>query len=134
MAHSASGSFSGQAPLALSSCRFTGAKLPEEFRIKLPTVVGNDRIWDTESATNVSPDEIFSLRCRYGCQGFGFHPFGEVVDGNHCVFYMPLALRHRTNQVQSPLCERPRANNRYKRFGRDMRNVTEALVFVTPFH
>ncbi|CAL9018019.1 unnamed protein product [Prunus brigantina] len=41
------------------------AELPEDFRIKLPAIIGDDRIRDTESATNVSPYEVFHPGCRY---------------------------------------------------------------------
>ncbi|KAI5338862.1 hypothetical protein L3X38_018134 [Prunus dulcis] len=82
----------------------------------------------------MSPDEFLDSCCRYGCQGFGFYPFGEVVNGNHCIFYLTLALRHWANQVQSPLCERPRTHDRRERFSRDMWDVTEALAFVTLLH
>ncbi|KAI5313045.1 hypothetical protein L3X38_042219 [Prunus dulcis] len=92
MAYSASGSFSGQAPLASSSCRFN--KLPKEFRVKLPAIIDDDCIGKTESAANVSPDEVFHPGCHYGYESFGLHPFVEIVHSNHDIVDLafPLAL------------------------------------------
>ncbi|KAI5335005.1 hypothetical protein L3X38_025138 [Prunus dulcis] len=43
------------------------AELPEEFQIKLPTINGDDCVWDTESTADVGPHEVLYFGSRYGC-------------------------------------------------------------------
>ncbi|CAL2257391.1 unnamed protein product [Prunus armeniaca] len=54
------------------------------------------------------------------CEGFGFGPFGEVINGYDCELKLTLALWHGAYEIESPLGEWPRARHRSEWFGRKL--------------
>ena len=57
-------------------------KIPVYPAIALWPIVGYNRLGYYESAHNVLPYELNNFFIFDGCEGFGFYPFTEIVDGN----------------------------------------------------
>ncbi|CAL9020963.1 unnamed protein product [Prunus brigantina] len=130
MAHSSSGSIYGHSPLASPSFFFSVFLIKVVEAIKLFTVVRDDCIWEAESANDVFPYEVLDFSSGDCSKGFGFDPLCEVVHNDDCKFELSLALRHRANEIQSPLCERPRTDHRGERFGWQLWNRAKSLALV----
>jgi len=85
-----------------------GVELNEFFIYKLPTIIGDDCMWDAISAYDILRNELLYLLGYSGGKRFGFYPLGEVVDGYYQEFYLAFAGGEGAEDVHSPLCERPR--------------------------
>lgn len=79
--------------------------MPKARAVKLLAFVGDDRVWEAKPANNIFPHETLDFSNGDYCQDFGFNPFCKVVYGK---FELSLALWYGADEVQSPLCERPR--------------------------
>ncbi|CAL2237461.1 unnamed protein product [Prunus armeniaca] len=67
-------------------------------------------------------------------KGFDFDPLCEVVHRDDCEFELSLTLRHRANEIQSLLCERPGTDHWGERLGRQLRNQAKTLALVALLH
>ena len=85
------------------------AILPKVLTVKLETVVRNECVWNSEAGNNVLPDEFLGIYVPNVGQRFSFHPFGEVIGSNYYVSLVPCSFGERTDNIKTPLSERPRA-------------------------
>lgn len=84
-----------------------GEKLLELGIVKLPTVLCDDDMRYAEMTYKTLLNEISNATRRYSSQSFGFGPFGKIIDNRNGVFDLAFSLRHRTNEVKSPLDKGP---------------------------
>ena len=70
-----------------------GTVLTEFVIIELAAIVHNERVWYTEPRGDVFMDKRVYVPLSDGRVGFGFGPFGEVVDGNNYVVAFSLSWR-----------------------------------------
>ena len=56
-------------------------------------IIHNELVWDTKSHGDVFVDECLYVPLSNGKEGFGFGPFGEVVDGDDYVAALSLGWR-----------------------------------------
>lgn len=92
--------------------------MPKARAIELFTVVGDDCVQEAESVDDVFPYEVLDFGDSDRGKGFGLDPLCKVVHYDDRKFEMSLTLRHRGDEVQSPLREQPRTDNQGERFGR----------------
>ena len=109
-----------------------GAKLPEHKCVELATVV--EYPWDAEPAENVLYHEIFYLLFSNGSQLFSFCPLGEVVHGDDGEPDLPLCYGERSYQINSPLNERPWADDRGLKHSWSVGHAGEFLTLVTTLY
>ena len=63
-------------------------KFLERCVIKLSSIVRHKHPWYSKSAHNTLPDEVINILLRNFCQGFSFHPLGEVINSHHRKFHL----------------------------------------------
>ena len=85
------------------------AILPEVLAIKLETVVRDECVWSSEAGNNVLPDEFLGIHVPNVGQRFSLHPFSEVISSNDYVSLVPCSFGERTDDIKTPLSERPGA-------------------------
>ena len=85
------------------------AILLEVLAIKLETVVRDECVWSSEVGNNVFPDEFLGIHVPNVGQRFSLHPFGEVIGSNYYVSLVPCSFGERTDNIKTPLSERPGA-------------------------
>ena len=85
---------------------------------------------NAEVAYYTFPDKFLNFFTGNHGQGFGFCPFGEVVDGDHCILEYWASYWHRTDQIYSPDCEEPWQGHRSELLWMRSRNARESLAFV----
>ena len=85
------------------------AILPEVLAIKLETVVRDECVWSSEAGNNVLPDEFLGIHVPNVGQRFSLHPFSEVIGSNDYVSLVPCSFGERTDDIKTPLSERPGA-------------------------
>uniref|UniRef100_A0A2N9EPN2 Uncharacterized protein n=1 Tax=Fagus sylvatica TaxID=28930 RepID=A0A2N9EPN2_FAGSY len=54
-----------------------------ESVVKLSSVVRHQDSWNSESTNDALPDEVLDIFLSDRRQGFCFHPFGKVINGDH---------------------------------------------------
>ena len=73
--------------------------------VKLFLIVGDDNVWDSKPADNVSLDEVCVLCLSDRGEWLCFNPFGEVTDCHDGELGMCPSSRKRANQVYPSFCE-----------------------------
>ena len=105
-----------------------GAEVLEVLVVELPSIVGDDGVRQSEPEDDGLLDEVLHLPLGDLRQGLGLDPLREVVDGDNDE--LPLARRwwEWTENVDSPLGEGPRSDNRSNLAGRLVLNVGVLLT------
>ena len=80
----------------------------EAFVIKLKSIVRDEAMRDPEPGDNVFLDKFLGVYIFDVCQGLGFNPFGEIVCANQHISLVTCYFGERANNIQAPLCKRPR--------------------------
>lgn len=106
------------------------AKFFEFGIVELLAVVGDNGLRDPETAHNGLPNELGGTLLGNLGKRLCFHPFGEVIDGEHSKLYLNSASRQRADKIDSPLSERVGAAEPDQFCWRGMWDVGEALAFV----
>ena len=99
--------------------------------IKLSSIVRHKHPWYSKSAHNTLPDEVINILLRNFCQGFSFHPLGEVINSHHRKFHLSGPSWERTQNIQPLLCKRPWGHHWGKVLRWLSRDVTELLTLIT---
>ena len=63
-------------------------KIPERCVIKLPSIVKHKHSRFPEPTHNTLLDEVLNILLCDFCQGFSFHPFGEVINPYYQKFHL----------------------------------------------
>ena len=85
------------------------AILPKVLTVELKTIVGNECTWSSEAGDNVLSDEFLGVHVPNVGQRFSLHPFSEVIGSNYYVSLVPRSFGERTDNIKTPLCEHPGA-------------------------
>ena len=117
--------------MVLHSKLFT--KFPERCVVELSSIVRHQYPRYPESAYNVLLDEVLDILLCNFCQGFDFHPLSEIIYSYHQKLHLPSSGWKGAQNIQSPLCERPRGHHWREIFCWLSRNVAEALTLITYF-
>ena len=72
-------------------------------------IVGNECTWSSETGDNVLPDEFLGIHVPNVGQRFNLHPFSEVIGSDYYVSLVPCSFGERSDNIKTPLCERPGA-------------------------
>ncbi|CAL2256665.1 unnamed protein product [Prunus armeniaca] len=88
----------------------------EARAIELFTIVGDDCVQKDESVDDAFPYEVLNFCGGDRSKSFSFDPLCKVVYCDDYEFELALPLRHRADEVQSPLYERPRTDHLGERF------------------
>ena len=84
--------------------------------VELFPIIGDDRVWDSEPADYVSPDEVYALCLGDHGEWFCFYPFGEVIDFHDGKLSLCLRSKERADQVYPLFYKRPGADDRREWF------------------
>ena len=106
-------------------------KFLERCVIKLSSIVRHKHPWYSKSAHNTLPDEVINILLRNFCQGFSFHPLGEVINSHHRKFHLSGLNWEMTQNIQPLLCKRPWGHHWGKVLRWLSRDVTESLTLIT---
>ena len=90
----------------VDSSALRGAENSELIGIEVRSVVRDDAVWDSISERQFS-DKTDSGASVKVLDGFGFDPFGKLVDCNEHVSESASAGPQRSNHIQSPNSEGP---------------------------
>ena len=60
-----------------------GTQFSARFVVELSSIVRHQDSWNSESTHDALPDEVLDIFLSDCCQGFCFHPFGKVINGDH---------------------------------------------------
>ena len=88
-------------------------------------------MWDSKLADNVSPDEVYVFRLSDYREWFSLHPFGEVLDRHNGEFSLCSSNGEWADQVYSPFCKWPGADDGRERFGGLSQDMGKSLTLVT---
>ena len=75
--------------------------------VKLGAIVGDDVTWHPIPTDNVPPCEQLGRSGCYLGDWLGFHPLGEVLDGDKCEAKVALCRREGVDDVKPPPHEGP---------------------------
>ena len=93
-------------------------------------IIGDDRMWDSESGDDVSLDEVHALRLGDRGEWFCSYPLGEIIDRHNGEFGLCPSGGEWTNQVYSPSCKLPGADERREPMRRLSWDMGKSLAFV----
>ena len=86
---------------------------------------------NTEPADNVPLDEVYAFGLSDCGQRFDLYPLSEVIDSNDSELGLSPGSWEWSYQVYTPLCERPKADDRRQWLWRLFQDVGESLAFIT---
>ena len=85
------------------------AILPKVLTVELKTIVGNECTWNSEAGDDVPLDEFLGIHVPNVGQRFSLHLFSEVISSDYYVSLVPRSFGERSDNIKTPLRERPRA-------------------------
>ena len=88
------------------------AHLLQSRIVKLFFDISDDRVQDSKPADDVSPDEVCALYLCDREEWFCFYLLSEIINCHNDEFGLCLSSWKWADQVYSPFCERPRADDR----------------------
>ena len=75
---------------------------PEDFTIKLKSIVRDEGMGDSKSCDNIFPNKSFGIHVFDICQWFSFNPFGEIVYADQQIPLISCHLREIAHNIQPP--------------------------------
>ena len=81
---------------------------PKGFAIKLKSIVQDESMRYSIVSDDVLPKKFLYVHISDICQRLHFNPFGEIVDPDQQIFLIFRYFRKKTNNIQAPLCKRPK--------------------------
>ena len=62
----------------------------------------------SEASDNVLPEKLLYVHISDIRQRLSFNPFGEIICADQQIFFISRCFRKWANNIQAPLCKRPR--------------------------
>lgn len=112
---------------------YVSYEVPEEFAVKLLTIVWYQRPRYPRWAYDVASDEVYYLATRDNGHNFCFGPFGKILYSYCHEFLLPHSLWKRTQDVCPPSRKRSGARYVWLQCGRAINGVGKPLANVTFF-
>lgn len=100
---------------------------------ELGTIIWDYCVWQTESANDVFPIELYDSVYCDGHNGLCFYPLGEVVYNNYQEFMLVNCHKEGPQNVIPPNVNEPRGGHGSKIYCRGMIYICKFLAFVAIF-
>ena len=94
-------------------------------------VVSDDGMRDTELKNNVLPNEVCAFGLGDSRLWLSLYPLGEVINCDDSELSLSTDGQEWSDQLYTPLCKRPRTNDRSQWFWRLFWDMSKYLALIT---
>ena len=81
---------------------------PKGFAVELKSIIRDEGMRYSETSDNVLLEKLLYVHISDIRQRLSFNPFGEIICADQQIFLVSRCFRKWANNIQTPLCKRPR--------------------------